>query len=91
MMAANYANYPVVGRPVTDRTGLTGLYDWHIEFVPAFLNGPNPDSPPIANPAADSGPNLFTAIQEQLGLKLQGEKTQVEYVVIDHVEQPTPD
>jgi bla regulator protein BlaR1 len=91
MMAANYANYPVVGRPVTDRTGLTGLYDWRIEFVPAFLNGPNPDSPPIANPAADSGPNLFTALQEQLGLKLQGEKTQVEYVVIDHVEQPTPD
>jgi bla regulator protein BlaR1 len=90
-MAQNFANYPVVGRPVKDRTGLPGLYDWHLEFVPAFLNGPNPDSPPIANPAADSGPNLFTAIQEQLGLKLQGEKAQVEYLVIDHAEQPTED
>jgi uncharacterized protein (TIGR03435 family) len=89
--ARGFANYPIVSRPVTDRTGLAGLYDWHIEVTPAFLNGPNPDSPPIANPAADSGPNLFTGLQEQLGLKLQGEKTPVEYIVIDHVEQPTPD
>jgi len=90
-MAQLYAQYPVVGRPVMDRTGLTGRYDWHLEFVPAFLNGPNPDSPPVANPAADSGPNLFTAIQEQLGLKLQAEKAQVEYLVIDQAERPTED
>jgi uncharacterized protein (TIGR03435 family) len=90
-MAQNFANYPVVGRPVKDRTGLSGRYDWHIEFTPAFLDGPNPDSPPIANPAADSGPNLFTAIQEQLGVKLQSEKAQVEYLVIDQAERPTED
>jgi uncharacterized protein (TIGR03435 family) len=90
-MAQNFANYPVVGRPVKDRTGLSGRYDWHIEFTPAFLDGPNPDSPPIANPAADSGPNLFTAIQEQLGVKLQSEKAQVEYLVIDQAERPSED
>jgi uncharacterized protein (TIGR03435 family) len=89
--AANIATYPLVNRPVIDRTGLGGRYDWHIEVTPAFLNGPYPDSPPIPNPAADSGPNLFTGLQEQLGLKLQGEKAQVEYLVIDHAEQPTPD
>jgi uncharacterized protein (TIGR03435 family) len=90
-MAQLFSQYPVVGRPVTDRTGLSGRYDWHLEFVPAFLPGPNPDSPPVANPAADSGPTLFTAIQEQLGLKLQSEKAQVEYLIIDQVERPTED
>ena len=89
--ARSFANYPVVSRPVKDRTGLTARYDWHIEFTPAFVNGPNPDSPPVANPAADSGPNLFTAMQEQMGVKLQGEKAQVEYLVIDHVEPPSED
>jgi hypothetical protein len=44
-----------------------------------------------ANLAADSGPNLFTAIQEQLGVKLQSEKAQVEYLVIDQAERPTED
>jgi uncharacterized protein (TIGR03435 family) len=89
--AQSFANYPIVSRPVTDRTGLDGRYDWHIEITPAFLDGPNADSPPVANPAADSGPNLFTGLQEQLGLKLQGQKAQVEYIVIDHAEQLTPD
>jgi uncharacterized protein (TIGR03435 family) len=49
------------------------------------------DSPPVANPAADSGPNLFTAIQEQLGVKLQSERAQVEYLVIDQAERATED
>ena len=89
--AQNFANFPVVGRPVRDRTGLTARYDYHLEFVPAFLNGPNPDSPPVANPAADSGPNLFTALPEQLGLKLQNEKAQVEFLVIDNAERPAED
>lgn len=90
-MAQTFANYPIVGRPVRDRTGLSGRYDIHLEFVPAFVNGPNPDSPPIANPAADSGPNFFTALQEQLELKLQNEKGQVEFLVIDNAERPTED
>jgi uncharacterized protein (TIGR03435 family) len=90
-LARSLAGYWVISRPVFDQTGLTGLFDFQIEFTPAFLASPNPDAPPIANPSADSGPNIFTALQEQLGLKLQGEKTQVEYLVIDHAEQPTPD
>jgi uncharacterized protein (TIGR03435 family) len=89
-LALSFANYPVVSRPVRDRTGLTGRYDMHIEFVPAFLDGPNSESQ-IANPAANSGPSLFTALPEQLGLKLQEEKAAVEVIIIDRAEQPTPD
>ena len=74
-----------------DRTGLAGEFDLHIEFVPAFLQNPNPDRSPIANPAAASGASVFTALQEQLGLKLESTKGPVDVLVIDHVEQPTSD
>ena len=69
--------------PVTDRTGLTGLYDWSLRFSPPRLS---------ATPASDDAPpQLFTALQEQLGLKLVPEKTKVKIFVIDHIEKPTPD
>jgi uncharacterized protein (TIGR03435 family) len=48
---------------------------------------PVPGGPPIS----DDGPSLFTALQEQLGLKLESTKGPVDVLVIDHVEQPTPD
>ena len=85
------ANYPAVGRPVIDRTGLMGRYDLHMEFVPAFVDSPNNDGSQVPNPNSDSGPNLFTALVEQAGLKLQAERGQVPFIVIDHVERPTPD
>jgi uncharacterized protein (TIGR03435 family) len=44
-----------------------------------------------SNPAADSGPNLFTALVEQAGLKLQGDKGMVEFLVIDRAQRPTED
>jgi uncharacterized protein (TIGR03435 family) len=90
-IARSLANYPVVSRPVLDRTGLTGTYDLHMEFVPAFIDSPNRDGSQIANPAADSGPNLFTALVEQAGLKLQGKKGPVDFLVIDRAERPTED
>ena len=62
-----------------------------MEFVPAFIDSPTRDGSQVANPAADSGPNLFTALIEQAGLKLQGERAQVQFIVIDNVERPTPD
>jgi uncharacterized protein (TIGR03435 family) len=80
-----------VSRPVVDRTGLQGRYDLHIEFTPAFVDAPNGDGSQVANPSADSGPDLFTALVEQAGLKLQAERGQVPIIVIDHVERPTPD
>jgi uncharacterized protein (TIGR03435 family) len=90
-MTTIFANNWIVGRPVLNRTGLSGRWDGSLEFVPAFLPGPNPDSAPVENPAADSGPNLLSAIKEQLGLRLEPAKAPVEVLVIDHAERPTPD
>jgi uncharacterized protein (TIGR03435 family) len=83
---------PDVARIVRDHTGLTGAFDLRIEYVPPLLLGANPGSV-VANPAANtgSGPTLLTALQEQLGLKLEPAKGPVDVLVIDHVEALTPD
>ena len=76
-------------RLVQDKTGLAGDYDWTLKWTPAPMNSPSsPDgaAPPAEDP---STPSLFTALQEQLGLKLEPQKDTVEIVVIDHVEQPS--
>jgi uncharacterized protein (TIGR03435 family) len=81
---------PGVGRMVVDRTGLTGTFDIDLRWMPdsAFTDRSQSAAP---SPALDSNePPLFTAIQEQLGLKLERTKGPVDVLVIDHVEQPTP-
>jgi len=90
-VAAYFGGYNVVGRPIADRTGLTDRYDFRIEFINAFIEAPNPGGAPLANPNADTGPGLFTALSEQLGLTLQPENAIVPVLVIDHVDRPTPD
>jgi uncharacterized protein (TIGR03435 family) len=84
-----------VNRVVVDKTGLTGLYDFTMSFLPdqaPFLNGgtPPPGAPPLPGIDPDA-PSIFTAIQEQLGLKLESQRGSVEMLVIDSLEQPTPD
>jgi uncharacterized protein (TIGR03435 family) len=81
-----------LGRIVIDKTGVAEEYDFVIEFTPD--NAPN--IPPDAQPAgvtlpAKDGPSLMTALEEQLGLKLESARQQIEVVVIDSVERPTPD
>jgi uncharacterized protein (TIGR03435 family) len=88
-VATYLSGYAVVGRPVEDRTGLSGRYDFELEFTNAFIVGPN--GAPAPNPAADSGTGLFTALKEQLGLTLQPENALLPVLVIDRVEHPTPD
>ena len=96
-----------LGRPVVDKTGLTGRYDFKLTWmsspgemgpmpgVPAFpggagASGNGQPAQGVSTPAADSsGPSLFTAIQEQLGLKLKSAKSPAEILVIDHVEEPS--
>lgn len=68
-----------VGRTVIDKTGLTGSYDFNLTWTP---DPPTPEAA-TAEPAA---PSLFTAIQEQLGLKLESTKGPVQVLVIDHIE-----
>jgi bla regulator protein BlaR1 len=79
-----------LGRTVLDRTGLTGKYDFTLKWAPDENRGP-PGPPGIDNsPPTDSlGPSISTAVQEQLGLKLESEKGPVEILVIDHVEKPS--
>jgi uncharacterized protein (TIGR03435 family) len=49
-----------------------------------------PDGPPAATESADAPPDLFTAIQQQLGLKLESTKAPVDVLVIDHIQRPSP-
>jgi uncharacterized protein (TIGR03435 family) len=79
-LAANIARS--VRRSVIDKTGLTGTYDLHLEWTDAPLND-------IANPDTLNRPSIFTAITEQLGLKLESAKGPVEVIVIDHMERPS--
>lgn len=76
------AELSLVGRPVLNRTGLSGSFDVDLKWAPDAGAGA---------PSSDSGASIFTALQEQLGLKLEAIKTPMEVLVIDSVEQPTPD
>ena len=71
----------VVGRVVVDETGLTGNYDFELTFAP-------PDT--FADAAANQGaPSIFTAVREQLGLRLEVRRAPIEFLVIEHVERPS--
>ena len=68
----------VLGRTVVDKTGLTGKYDIDLKWTPDDQQG-----------TSDAGPTLVTAIEEQLGLKLEAAKGPVDTLVVDHVEKPS--
>jgi uncharacterized protein (TIGR03435 family) len=80
----------VVSRVVLNRTGLTGTFDLDVQWTDLAMllpGGSLPDSPPpIDNPSS-----IFTALQEQLGLKLDSQKGPVDVLVIDRAERPTED
>lgn len=72
-----------VGRMIVDKTGLAGKkFDFELTWAPDDRHG--------GDEAADAGPSLFTALEEQLGLKLVPAKGPVEVVVVDHIEKPSP-
>jgi uncharacterized protein (TIGR03435 family) len=73
-----------VHRIVEDKTGLTGKYDISLQWSPDEM-----PSGQDATATANSGPSIFTALQEQLGLKLESTKGPVDTVVVDHVEMPS--
>jgi bla regulator protein blaR1 len=84
-----------LGRTVIDRTGLKGNFDFKLTWTPdpgqsatPLGGGPPPgaDAPPPPDP---NGPSVFTALQEQLGLRLESQKGPVEMLVIDRVEKPS--
>lgn len=66
----------IVGRPVSDRTGLEGLYDIDLNFIEDASTG---------NPT--DYPGIFTALQEQLGLKLESKKASFDTIIVDEAEK----
>jgi uncharacterized protein (TIGR03435 family) len=79
------------GRLVQDKTGLTGDYDLELSFTPEFAGGRDGGPGPGAVDTPVGAPSLFTAIQEQTGLKLESQRSPVEVLVIDRMERPTED
>jgi uncharacterized protein (TIGR03435 family) len=77
------------GRQVVDQTGLSGNYDVDLRFSPDSLR-PRA-SADGQSPTPDEAPSIFTAVQEQLGLKLEPGKAPVDRLIIDHIERPDPD
>ncbi|WP_263355901.1 TIGR03435 family protein [Acidicapsa ligni] len=77
-----------LGHTVVDKTNLTGSYDFTLKWTPddAPVEAKGADG---TSPTEEIAPSLFTALQEQLGLKLEPRKTTVDVIVIDHIEQPS--
>jgi bla regulator protein blaR1 len=90
MFAEQLSN--LLSRGVTDQTGLAGRYDFKLTWTPdesqMQMRGPG-DAAEGAAPPSDSGPSIFTAVQEQLGLKLESAKGPVRIYVLDRIEKPT--
>jgi uncharacterized protein (TIGR03435 family) len=85
-----------LGRPVLDKTGLSGAYDLTLSYMPdsggrGLPPGVPPPGAPEIPPIDPNAPALPTALQEQLGLKLEAAKGPVEIIVIDGIEPPTED
>lgn len=82
-----------IGSKVVDKTGLTGKYDFELQYAPgrsrSLITAPAGPGASDADAPGDAGPSIFTALQEQLGLKLEARKEPVDVVVIDHMEPPT--
>ncbi len=77
----------LVARPVIDKTGLAGKFDFHLEYAIDQATA-GLQAPAAQNADADNRPTIFTAVQEYLGLQLKSDKGPIEYLVIDHAEKP---
>jgi uncharacterized protein (TIGR03435 family) len=92
---ASWMQSGVMDKPVVDQTGLTASYDFNLKWTPddsqfAQFRGTNGPLPPPAGDNPDAPPSLYTALQEQLGLKFTATKAMDDVIVIDHIEKPSP-
>ena len=99
LLADALARLPEIGgRVVLDQTELKGNYDFKLQWTPesptppSSATGPGDSSQPPGNASVPdaSGPSIFTALQEQIGLRLESRKGPVDVLVIDHIEEPSP-
>lgn len=85
-----------VNRPVLDETGLEGLFDYELtwaadDVLPANAPRANGQGQSSPEPLGPTGPSLFTALQEQLALRLDAARAPVDVLVVAHVARPSPD
>lgn len=78
-----------LGRLVLDQTGVKGTYDFKLQFAVETGPGGAPLPPAQRGTGTETAPSLFSAIQEQLGLRLKSTKAPVETIAIDHIEEPS--
>ena len=90
-LASLLSGSPSIQRPVEDRTDLAGMYAFELRWAADAGVGPTSDGLPPAPPPENLPTSIFTALQEQLGLKLEPTRTIADLLVIDHIERPTPD
>jgi uncharacterized protein (TIGR03435 family) len=82
---ANYLSAEgTFGRPIIDASGLTGIYDFVVEWAPQGRPPAGSDFTPDPN-----GPTFEQAIGDQLGLKLESRKSSMQVIVVDHVDRPS--
>jgi len=91
---ATWMQSSVMDKPVVDQTGLTAKYDFTLKWTPddsqfAQFRGAVTTPPPAAGDNPNAPPSLYTAMQEQLGLKFSATKAMDDVIVIDHVEKPS--
>lgn len=80
-----------LGHIVIDQTNLTGRFDFQAQWTPDVGETPfSPSDIPLPAPADNTATSVFTAIKEQLGLKLESAKIPVDFFIIDHAEKPSP-
>lgn len=84
-----YSLTTLLDRPVLDKTGLTGQYDFTVSYTAELAPGISPDRLVNGAPLDTSGPSIFDALRDQLGLRLEPQKGPVPILVIDHVEKPS--
>ena len=90
-LVTNGAMLREVRRSILDRTRLTGAFEGTLDWSPTELSQSATQLDAFTSTALPAGASIFTALQEQLGLKLEPARGPVDVLVIDHVERPTPD
>jgi uncharacterized protein (TIGR03435 family) len=79
--------FPSIGRMVRNETGLAGIFDMDMTYTPAFINEAV-GGKPVPNPNAGTGPTVFAAFEQQLGLTLDARRGPIDVVVVEHAELP---
>jgi uncharacterized protein (TIGR03435 family) len=86
LLAVSLTGWGNLDRPILDQTGLSGPFDYHLEWTPQFEGPPPPNATFQPDP---TGPTFLEALKEQFGLKLEPQTGPVDVIVVDHLEHPS--